>query len=297
MTQLPLELVLPLVDAALAEDIGGGDATTLATIPAGTQAVGSIIAKEPGVVCGLPLVRAAFERVDSGILFETDIRDGEIALVGTVVARMQGPARGILTAERTGLNFLQYLSGIATKVSRVVQTLEKTGTRILDTRKTVPGTRVLAKYAVLCGGGENHRQGLFDMILIKENHLTASGGILKAVQRSREAYPNLPLEVEVTTLGELQQALSVAPDRILLDNFSPARIQEALEFIHASDVSSRPEIEVSGGITEDTVLDYALPGVDFISSGSLTHSVRAMDYSLDLSLPSLSLNSGKPAAG
>ena len=296
MKQFPLELALPLVDAALAEDIGGGDATTLATVPAGTQAEGTITGNEPGVVSGLPLARAAFERVDPQIIFETDAEDGDTISPGTVVARMRGPARGILTAERTGLNFLQYLSGIATTVSRVVQTLEKTGTRLLDTRKTVPGTRILAKYAVLCGGGENHRQGLFDMILIKENHLTASGGIEKAVRCSREAYPDLPLEVEVTSLQEVKQALAVGPDRILLDNFSPAGIREALEIISASGVSSRPQIEVSGGITPDTVLEFAIPGVDYISSGSLTHSVRALDFSLELSLRSPSVNPGKSAA-
>jgi nicotinate-nucleotide pyrophosphorylase (carboxylating) len=284
---LPLDLVRSLIDAALAEDVGSGDATTLATVGAGALGEGIIVAKEAGVICGLPVAREVFVRVDPALSFEADHEDGDPVAVGAVVARVRGPARGILTAERTALNFLQHLSGIATGVRRVVDLLEGTGTRILDTRKTVPGMRMLSKYAVRCGGGENHRQGLYDMILIKENHITAAGGVAKAVSRSRDQYPSLAVEVEVTDLDELEEALAAKPDRILLDNFDPGTLESAVERIRGgvkSEQGKVPEVELSGGITLKNVRTFAFPGVDYISSGSLTHSVTALDLSLDFEL-------------
>jgi nicotinate-nucleotide pyrophosphorylase (carboxylating) len=284
---LALDLVLPLVDAALAEDVGPGDVTTESTVPEDARAVGEITAKEDGVVCGLPVARAVFERLDPGVLFEADARDGDRVAAGAVIARVEGPARAILTGERTALNFLQHLSGIATGVARMVEALEGTGTRLLDTRKTVPGMRLLAKYAVRCGGGANHRTGLYDKVLIKENHLAAAGGVRAAVTRSRAAHPGLEIEVEVTNLRELDEALAAEPDWILLDNFRPTRVADAVARISGwswKHKDRRPRVEVSGGITAETVRDYALEGVDFISMGALTHSARALDLSLDLVL-------------
>lgn len=282
---LALDLVLPLVDAALAEDVGPGDVTTESTVPEDARAVGEITAKEDGVVCGLPVARAVFERLDPGVLFEADARDGDRVAAGAVIARVEGPARAILTGERTALNFLQHLSGIATGVARMVEALEGTGTRLLDTRKTVPGMRLLAKYAVRCGGGANHRTGLYDKVLIKENHLAAAGGVRAAVTRARRARPDLEIEIEVTTLGELDEALGAEPDWILLDNLDPPRIRDAMTRVAAwsrKHGDRRPRVEVSGGITAETAREHAVPGVDFLSMGALTHSARALDLSLEL---------------
>jgi nicotinate-nucleotide pyrophosphorylase (carboxylating) len=282
-----LKLVLPLVEAALAEDVGRGDATTEATVPETAQGVAAIRAKETGVVCGLAVARAVFERVDGRVIFEADAADGDRVEAGTVVARLRGPARALLTGERTALNFLQHLSGIATATRRTADLLQGTGVRILDTRKTVPAMRVLAKYAVRMGGGTNHRQGLFDMVLIKENHIAAAGGITAAITRARQAHPELALEVEVTDLAELAEALDSGPDRVLLDNFDPAGVRDAVAAIAewtAESGGKRPEVELSGRITPETARDYAIEGVDFISSGALTHSVKALDLSMELSL-------------
>jgi nicotinate-nucleotide pyrophosphorylase (carboxylating) len=271
---LVLDLVIPLVDAALAEDVGEGDVTTAATVPGDARARAEITAKEDGVVCGLPVARAVFARLDPRVVFEADARDGDPVTGGAVVARVRGPARAILTGERTA-------------VARVARALEGTGTQVLDTRKTVPGMRLLAKYAVRCGGGRNHRKGLYDKILIKENHLAAARGVSEAVRRSRAARSDLELEVEVTTLAELDEALDAGPDWILLDNFDPPRIRDAVSRVAAwakGHDGRRPRVEVSGGITPETVRDYALPGVDFVSLGALTHSAPALDLSLDLTL-------------
>lgn len=281
------DLVRPLIDAALAEDVGSGDATTLATVSESARGEAEILAKEDGILCGLCVARAVFERVDPVILFEADATDGDAVVPGQVVARITGPARGLLTAERTALNFLQHLSGIATATRRAVSALEGTGVRVLDTRKTVPGTRLLAKYAVRCGGGENHRQGLYDMILIKENHISAAGGIPTSVRRAREARPDLKIEVEVTDLAELDQALTSGIDRVMLDNFTPERVRDALQRIAGWSERAgraRPEVEISGRVTVETARSFALPGVDFMSSGALTHSVKALDLSMELRL-------------
>lgn len=283
---LGIDFFLPLIDAALAEDVGSGDATTLATVGEKTTAEAEILARVSGVIAGLPLARAVFERVDPGLRFEADVEDGDAVSPDQVVARISGRARGILTAERTALNFLQHLSGIATSVSRMAARVEGTGTRILDTRKTVPGMRLLSKYAVRCGGGTNHRQGLFDMILIKENHIAAGGGIGPAVEKSRKTCPGLAVEVEVTSMDELEEALDAAPDRILLDNMTPSEVKDAVARVEerARSGTQRPEIEVSGDVNLENVREFALPGVDFISSGSLTHSAPALNLSLELRL-------------
>ncbi len=281
------DLVRPLIDAALAEDVGSGDATTLTTVPAAARGEAEILVKEEGVLCGLAVARAVFERVDPATAFEADAADGDAVAPGQIVARITGPARGLLTAERTALNFLQHLSGIATATRRAAAALDGTGVRVLDTRKTVPGMRLLAKYAVRCGGGENHRQGLYDMILIKENHIAAAGGIAAAVRRAREGRPDLRIEVEVTDLEELDQALHAGVDRVMLDNFTPDRVREALQRIVSwaeRAGRARPEVEISGRITVETARSFALPGVDFMSSGALTHSVKALDLSMELRL-------------
>lgn len=284
---LDLNLVLPLIDAALAEDVGRGDVTTLATVPASAKARAEIAAKADGVVCGLTVARAVFQRVEPRLQVELDAADGDAVLPGQTVLRVDGPARGILSAERVALNFLQHLSGIATATRQAVRALEGTSARILDTRKTLPGMRLLAKYAVRTGGGGNHRHGLYDMVLIKDNHIAAAGGIAAAMKRARDACPGLAVEVEVADFGQLEEALAAAPDRVMLDNFSPEAVQEAVARIAAwaaSAVRERPEVEVSGGITAESLRAYAAAGVDFISSGALTHSARALDLSLTLRL-------------
>ena len=273
-----LRLAAPLIDAALAEDVGPGDATTEATVPPDVVADGTIRAKEAGVLAGLPLVREVFARTAPDATCELDAEDGDRVAPGDTVVRLRGRARGLLTGERVALNFLQHLSGIATATAVAVARLEGTGTRILDTRKTVPGMRLLAKYAVRCGGGVNHRRGLYDMILIKENHVAAAGGVAAAIRAARAHRPDLKVEIEVRDARELAEALAEAPDRVMLDNFAPEAIRAAVATVDAAD--PRPEIEVSGGVTPETVRDYALPGVDFISSGSITHSPRALDLSM-----------------
>ena len=282
-----LRLVRPLVEAALAEDVGGGDITTRGTVPSGMVGEGEIQAREEGVICGLPVARLVFAAVDPDLEFEPDVEEGALVEAGARLARVRGRAAAILTAERTALNFLQHLSGIATATRRAAAALEGTPTRLLDTRKTVPGLRLLAKYAVRCGGGVNHRLGLYDMILIKENHVTAAGGVARAIAAARKAAPEVPLEVEVTNLDELSEALPLAPDRILLDNFGLDELERALETVREAAGRAgggRPEIELSGGITPATVRAYAREGVDYISSGAITHSAGALDLALELRL-------------
>ena len=281
----PQDLVVPLVQAALSEDLGPGDATTLALIPEHATARAEIKSKATGILAGVPVAREAFLQVDPTLIFEADQEDGDALEPGTVIARVRGKTRGILTAERTALNFLQHLSGIATATARLANRLEGTPTHLLDTRKTVPVMRALAKYAVRCGGGENHRRGLYDMILIKENHMAAAKDFQAAVASARKHYPELRVEVEVTSLDELAKAMDAKPDRILLDNFDPALVREAVRHVDIwleSRGGRRPEIEVSGRVNEANIREYAGHGVDYISSGAITHSAPALDISLDL---------------
>jgi nicotinate-nucleotide pyrophosphorylase (carboxylating) len=281
----PQDLVVPLVRAALSEDVGPGDATTIALIPEHATARAEIKSKAAGILAGVPVAREAFLQVDPTLIFEADREDGDAVEPGTVIARVRGKTRGILTAERTALNFLQHLSGIATATARLADRLQGTPTHLLDTRKTVPVMRALAKYAVRCGGGENHRRGLYDMILIKENHMALARDFQAAVASARKHYPELRVEVEVTSLDELAKAMDANPDRILLDNFDPTMVREAVRRVDIwleSRGGRRPEIEVSGRVNEANIREYAGHGVDYISSGAITHSAPALDISLDL---------------
>ncbi len=274
---LPESLVQEIVARALAEDIGVGDVTTLATVEEGRTCRAEVLAKAEGVVAGLGVMETTFLALDARVQFEALCRDGSTVTPGEVVARVSGPARALLTAERTALNFLQRMSGIATLTARYVAAVEGTKAQILDTRKTAPGLRVLDKYAVRMGGGRNHRFGLFDGVLIKDNHIRAAGGIEGAVERARgAAHHLLKIEVEVTTFEELEEALAAGAEVIMLDNMDPRDVARAVEKI-----AGRALVEASGNITLENVRAYAECGVDFISVGELTHSPRALDFSLE----------------
>ncbi len=286
-----------VIHYALAEDIGDGDVTTLLTIPADAALQGVFLAKEAGVVAGLEVVRRVFQQVDPAVEVEFTVADGDRVEARQVFGAIRGPGRALLTGERTALNFLQRMSGIATLTRRYVDAVAGTRAVILDTRKTAPGLRVLDKWAVRLGGGQNHRFGLYDMVMIKDNHIAAVGGIAEAVRRVREGDPlGRLIEVEVTTLDELQEALAQPIDRILLDNMSLEQMAEAVQiaagYIPSERTASPSEdwqswpgripLEASGNVNLDTVAAIAATGVDFISSGALTHSVRALDISLDI---------------
>jgi nicotinate-nucleotide pyrophosphorylase (carboxylating) len=272
-----------LIDLALEEDLGRGDVTTDAVVDGALAAVGQVVAREPVVVAGLEIAAEVFRRVDPALAIERLARDGELCPAGATLLRVQGAARGILRAERTALNFLQRLSGIATSTRAFVTAAAGTGARIADTRKTYPGARVLEKLAVRSGGGSNHRFDLGSGVLIKDNHLAASGSLTEAVRRARAAAPHsLRIEVEVDDLTQLEEAISAGADIVLLDNFSAAEVTEAVR--RAAGATPRPQLEVSGGVTLQRVRELAETGVDIISVGALTHSARAVDLSLDLTL-------------
>jgi nicotinate-nucleotide pyrophosphorylase (carboxylating) len=264
-----------LIEAALAEDIGAGDVTTDALIPMDMTCRGKIVCKEDGVVAGLTVAQRVFHIVDERIHFDLKTRDGERVQADQIVARLHGPARGILRGERVGLNFLQHLSGIATLTAKFVKAVDGTKTKILDTRKTTPGLRGLEKYATRMGGAVNHRMGLFDAVLIKDTHLALAGGIGTALRSARKAYPDGEVNVEVSNLQELEQALSDKATRILLDNFAPGQVREAMQVIRG-----RATVEISGGVQVTNARAYALAGADYISVGALTHSATALDYSM-----------------
>ncbi|MFM9107059.1 MAG: carboxylating nicotinate-nucleotide diphosphorylase [Chloroflexota bacterium] len=272
-----------LIDLALAEDIGGGDVTTMATISADRMARGRLIAKTPGVVSGQEVAGAVFRRVDPAVVYTPLVADGGWVEPGTVIAEVEGPARGVLIGERTALNFMQRLSGVATTTRRFTQAIAGTGVRLADTRKTTPGMRWLEKAAVRHGGGANHRFGLSDGVLIKDNHLAAVGGadrVTRAVRMAREAAPHgLKIEVEVTTLDELREALDAGADIVLLDNMTVEQLAEAVRI-----AGGRAVLEASGGVNLQTVRAIAETGVDLISVGALTHSAGSMDISLDFEL-------------
>lgn len=273
-------LVTQLIDIAFAEDIGGGDHTSLATIDANEKGKSIIVAKDEGVIAGLYLVEYIFKKIDPTLVVKLVKNEGDIVKYGDVVIEVEGSSRSMLTAERTVLNFVQRLSGVATQTAKYVEVLKGLNTQILDTRKTTPGMRLLEKWAVKVGGGANHRIGLYDMILIKDNHVDFAGGIAKAITRTQQylAHNNLDLKIEIETrsIEELQQVLAIGGiHRIMLDNFSPELLKEAVALI-----GGRFETEASGGITLQTLRMYAETGVDFISSGALTHSVKAMDLSM-----------------
>jgi nicotinate-nucleotide pyrophosphorylase (carboxylating) len=266
-----------LVLQALAEDVGAGDVTSAATVPAATRAAATITQKAAGVVSGLEAAAATFRALDPEVVLERLGPEGRWREPPAPVLRATGDARALLAAERTALNFLQRLSGIATLTARSVREVEGTGARILDTRKTTPGLRALEKAAVRAGGGVNHRAGLYDMVLIKENHATLAGGVGAAVRAVRAAFPDVPLEVECSTPAEVDEALEAGAPRILLDNMGPQELRAV-----AAQVAGRAELEASGGIVFETLRAHADTGVDFISIGALTHSAPALDLSLIL---------------
>lgn len=269
-----------LIQLALEEDLGAaGDVTSLGTLSPEQAIHGRIIAKEDGVIAGLLCVQAVYEAVDPSVVVNLHVRDGDAVRVGTVVCSIEGAGRSVLTGERTALNFLQRLSGVASITAQYVAAVAGTSTRILDTRKTTPGWRLLEKYAVRMGGGQNHRTGLYDMVLIKDNHIAAAGGIAEAVQRVREtpAARDLLIEVEVENLEQLQVALGLYVDRILLDNMDNATMEQAVAL-----AAGRVALEASGNMTLERVASVAATGVDFISVGALTHSARALDLSMRL---------------
>ncbi|HUE25917.1 MAG TPA: carboxylating nicotinate-nucleotide diphosphorylase [Solirubrobacteraceae bacterium] len=263
-----------IVARALAEDVGSGDVTTTATVPETARARALITQKAPGVVFGLDIAEEVFRSLDPGASFERLTEEGRWREGGAVL-QIEGSARAILTGERTALNFLQRLSGVATMAARAARAVDGTGARILDTRKTTPGLRALEKAAVAAGGATNHRAGLYDAILIKENHATLAGGVGEAVRRAREAAPELPLEVEARTSREVDEALAAGAHRILLDNMTLPELRAAVQ-----QVGGRAELEASGGVTLDTLREIASTGVQFISVGALTHSAPALDLSL-----------------
>ena len=270
-------LVEPLVRSALAEDIGTGDATTLATVPDNLTASAVFLAKADGVVCGLDIAALAMELVDPMVRFERLVEDGARVASGTIVATVEGNARSLLTAERVALNFLQRLSGVATLTRHFVDAVAGTSARIVDTRKTTPGLRVLEKYAVRCGGGSNHRFGLSDGILIKDNHLAAGGGVAACVRAARQQAPHsLRVEVECKTLDQVREAVDCGADILLLDNMNLDQLREAVTMIGGRSVA-----EASGGVSLKTVAAIASTGVDIISVGALTHSAPALDIALD----------------
>jgi nicotinate-nucleotide pyrophosphorylase (carboxylating) len=269
------------VQAALAEDIGDGDATTLATVPETAMAKAVMRAREPLVVAGLNFAEAAFRELSASVKIERLTKDGQRVSGGEILLKISGPARAILSAERVALNFVQRLSGIATLTAQFVDAIKGTPAQILDTRKTTPGWRRFEKYAVTCGGGHNHRLGLFDMVLIKDNHLAAlrdaqPNAIAAAVRRAREKFPQLKIEVEADTLEQAEQAAAVGADIILLDNMNPVQLRLAVQ-----KVKGRAKTEASGGVNLGNIQTIAKTGVDFISIGALTHSARVVDMGLD----------------
>ena len=267
-----------LVWAALNEDIGPGDVTTMLCVPEGTHTTATVLAKQPGVVAGLAIGELAFHLLDSEAVWTPLVKDGDRVGEGrTPLATVTGDARALLTAERVALNFMQRLSGIATLTARYVQLVEGTHARIVDTRKTTPGLRALEKYAVRAGGGFNHRLGLYDAVLIKDNHIKAAGGITAAVRGAKAHMPHtMKIEVEASTLAQVDEALEVGADIILLDNMSTETMRQAVVRIGGRAIS-----EASGGLTEARVAEVAATGVDVLSIGALTHSAPALDISLD----------------
>lgn len=269
-----------LIELAFEEDIGIGDITTDATVPPTQKGIGTLLAKSEGIVAGLPVAERVFEKLDPTLTFRTRVKDGDAVAAGTPIAEVQGSAKTILIGERTALNFLQRLSGVATLTAQFVEAVAGYDTKIVDTRKTAAGWRAAQKYAVRVGGARNHRFGLYDGVLIKDNHIVAAGGIGNAVQQARQIVPHTAkIEVEVETVEQVDEALEAGADILLLDNMPPGIMQRVVQ-----EVSNRAVTEASGGITLDSVKAVAATGIDFISVGALTHSAMPMDISLNLTL-------------
>ncbi|MHB1000276.1 MAG: carboxylating nicotinate-nucleotide diphosphorylase [Armatimonadota bacterium] len=274
-----------IVRRALLEDIGTGDITTVLTIPEESTSHALIVAKEDGVIAGVDVASLVFGlaansyyNLQEELMFTPAVLDGTVVKSGATLAVIEGPTRVILTGERTALNLMQRMSGIATKTARLVELVAHTNAKIIDTRKTTPGLRILEKYSVRMGGGQNHRFGLYDAVLIKDNHIQACGGIVEAVQSAKAGAPHtIKIEVEADTVEQVEQALKAGADMILLDNMDPATLKQAVDLC-----KGRATTEASGGITEETIVKVAEAGVDLISVGALTHSVKALDISLDI---------------
>ena len=279
VSELDPAYVDDLVRRALAEDLAGGvDVTSTATVPADQTAVGDLVARADGVVAGLPVAAAVFAAVDPRVVVEPAVRDGDRVRRGAVLATVTGPTRSLLTAERTALNLLCHLSGVATATARWVDAVSSSAAAIRDTRKTTPGLRALEKYAVRRGGGRNHRMSLSDAALVKDNHVIAAGGVGTAFALVRAAYPALPVEVECDSVDDVREAVAAGADLVLLDNMTPAQMIEAVAVTRPAGVRT----EASGGLTLDTAGAVAATGVDYISVGALTHSATILDIALDL---------------
>jgi nicotinate-nucleotide pyrophosphorylase (carboxylating) len=289
------ESFLPLVKYALSEDVGTGDVTTLNAVPSNVGARAAIVAKQPGVVSGIDIAAMTFREVDASLKFKSTVKDGQEVPAGAAIATVSGSAASVMTAERTALNFLMRLSGVATLTRAYVNAIAGTGATILDTRKTTPGLRIFEKYAVLCGGGQNHRLALWDMYLVKDNHIRAARGLTNAIDRIQRTRRDLLLEVEVESLDQLHEALRPEVDRILVDNQTPAVVRRCVEEVdkwyaanppdhpRVRDGARRwPEVEVSGGLNLKTIRVFAETGVDYLSVGALTHSAPALDLSLEI---------------
>jgi nicotinate-nucleotide pyrophosphorylase (carboxylating) len=282
MSLLTPETIEKLVLTALAEDIGAGDVTSESIIPTDARATAAIVTKEPCIVAGLPLVEAVFAELDPHVVVRLLAQDGDLAEIGQRVVELTGPARPILTGERVALNFLQRLSGIATLTRQFVEAVAGAKAKILDTRKTSPTLRALEKYAVEVGGGQNHRMGLFDAVMIKDNHRVilarlGTKALGDAVANARKLHPEVPIIIEADTREQVEEALAAGADHILLDNMTPDELREAVAL-----VAGRAKTEASGGIRLANVADIAATGVDYISVGALTHSARAVDFSLEI---------------
>lgn len=270
--------IILIVKQALKEDIGAGDVTTSSIVSPGLNLTGHVVAREEGIVAGVEIAGLVFQLVDERIVVTARVADGDSVARGQIVAEVRGPGTGILSAERVALNFMQRMSGVATLTRRFVEAVKGSGAIILDTRKTAPGLRVLDKLAVKLGGGENHRFGLYDMVLIKDNHIAAAGSIRRAINKARAGVSKgLSIEVEVGSMAEFQEALALRPDRIMLDNMSLKDMSRAVALARGE-----VELEASGNVTLENVADIAASGVDFISVGALTHSPRALDISLEI---------------
>ncbi|MGH3008788.1 MAG: carboxylating nicotinate-nucleotide diphosphorylase [Gaiellaceae bacterium] len=276
--ELTREDIERVVTAALAEDLGDGDATTLALVPEAARCRAELVLEEPGVVCGVPAAAAVFRALDPSVTVEAKLDEGTaVSETPAVLAVVEGPARAVLSGERVALNLVGRLCGIASLTHRFVELTDGTPTEILDTRKTTPGLRALEKYAVRCGGGRNHRAGLYDGVLIKENHIRVAGGIREALNALNGHADGLPVEIEAETLAQVREAVAAGAPRILLDNMSPEQVREAV-----TEVAGRVELEASGGMSLATVRAYAETGVDFVSVGALTHSARSLHVSLEV---------------
>jgi nicotinate-nucleotide pyrophosphorylase (carboxylating) len=274
-TDLPLE-ILAAIRSALAEDIGPGDVTTNSIVPAEADMRGQIISKQDGVIAGLDVAQTVYKYVDAQVNFQPQVDEGACVINHQVLALVSGRARSLLTAERTALNFLGRISGIATLTRSFVEAVAGTKAVILDTRKTAPGLRLVDKLAVIRGGGQNHRIGLYDMVLIKDNHIDYAGSLTVAVKRARTCAPGLAIEVEARTLEDVREALTIGVERILLDNMRPENMAEAVRL-----TAGRAKLEASGNVTLETVRGIAETGVDYISIGALTHSAKVFDVSFD----------------